>query len=95
MSNVGITKYTEQYIQNMSFDDGLKVLMVEIIGQDGVLKNPATEETLQAVAGMNYDTTSVDLSDMSNVVITYKLLGTTIAIETITKTGSIYNIVKS
>jgi hypothetical protein len=55
----------------------------------------ATEETLQAVAGMNYDTTSVDLSDMSNIVITYKLSGTTIATETITKTGSVYNIIKS
>jgi hypothetical protein len=37
-------KYTSQYIDNMSFDEGLEVKIVEIIGADGVLKNPATEE---------------------------------------------------
>jgi hypothetical protein len=29
------TKYTSQYIDNLSFDDELKVSMVEIIGSDG------------------------------------------------------------
>jgi hypothetical protein len=70
----------------------------EIVGLKNAIGthiNPATEETLQAVAGMNYDTTSVDLSDMSNIVITYKLSGSTVATETITKTGTTYDIVKT
>jgi hypothetical protein len=44
MANISKTKYTSQHIDNMSFDDDLKVSMVEIIGADGVLKNPATSE---------------------------------------------------
>ena len=39
--------HTEQEILNSSFDEALGVQMVELIGADGVLKNPATEETLQ------------------------------------------------
>lgn len=42
--SISSTKYTSQNIDNMSFDDGLKVKITEIIGSDGVLKNPATEE---------------------------------------------------
>ena len=34
--------HTEQEILNSSFDETLGVSMVEIIGADGVLKNPAT-----------------------------------------------------
>lgn len=52
MAGISKTKYSSQYIDNMSFDDDLKVSMVEIIGQDGVLKNPATEtkqDTLQSL----------------------------------------------
>jgi hypothetical protein len=37
--------HTEQEILNSSFDEGLGILIVETIGADGVLKNPATEET--------------------------------------------------
>lgn len=44
MAGISKTKYSAQAIENMSFDDGLKVKMVELIGADGVLKNPATEE---------------------------------------------------
>lgn len=42
-------RHTEQEILNSSFDETLGVSITEIIGADGVLKNPATEETLQAV----------------------------------------------
>jgi hypothetical protein len=41
--NINDVKYTVQEMGNKSFDDQLKVNMVEIIGADGVLKNPATE----------------------------------------------------
>jgi len=50
MAQIGITKYTSQNIHNLSFDDQLKVQMVEIIGANGVLQNPATEETLASLA---------------------------------------------
>jgi hypothetical protein len=39
MTNIGLTKYTSQNIDNMGFDDSLKVPMVEIIGADGNLVN--------------------------------------------------------
>jgi hypothetical protein len=57
MANISKTKYTSQYIDNMGFDDELKVPMVEIISKDGVLVNPATEETLQAVLAATGGTT--------------------------------------
>lgn len=56
MANISKTKYTSQYIDNMGFDDELKVPMVEIISKDGVLVNPATEETLQKTAEKPSDT---------------------------------------
>lgn len=62
---------------------------------NGELINPATEETLKKIAGDNYDSTTVDLSNMSNIVVTYKLLGSTVATETITKSGSVFSIVKT
>jgi len=43
------TKYTSQHIDNQSFDEGLQVKVTELINTSGVLINPATEETLQAV----------------------------------------------
>lgn len=42
------TKYTSQHIDNQSFDEGLQVRVTELIGADGVLKNPATEEKQDA-----------------------------------------------
>lgn len=47
MAGISKTHYTSQNIDNMSFDESLGVSMVEIIGADGVLKNPATETTIQ------------------------------------------------
>lgn len=53
------------------------------------------EETLRLIAGVNYDTTSIDNSNPDSVVIQYKLQGEVIATETINKAGSIVNIIKS
>lgn len=50
-------RHTEQEILNSSFDETLGVSITEIIGADGVLKNPATEETLQAVLAASGGTT--------------------------------------
>ena len=94
-------KHTSQAIDNWSFDETYQQAAVEILTENAGgtalerQKTIATEETLQKIAGMNYDTTSVDLSDMANIVIVYKLAGVTILTETVTKIGSIYNIVKS
>jgi len=94
-------KHTSQAIDNWSFDETYNQQAVEILTENAGgtalerQKTIATEETLQKIAGMNYDTTSVDLSDMANIVIVYKLAGVTILTETVTKIGSIYNIVKS
>ena len=57
-ANIAITKYTSQYIDNMSFDDELKVQIVEIIGEDGDLKNPATEENQDPLS--KYKITDLD-----------------------------------
>jgi hypothetical protein len=56
MANISKTKYTSQNIDNMGFDDELKVPMTELISKDGVLVNPATEETLQKTAEKPSDT---------------------------------------
>jgi dipeptidyl aminopeptidase/acylaminoacyl peptidase len=55
MTGISQTKYSSQNIHNLSFDDALKVQMVEIIGADGNLKtfNP-TENYSMA----NFDTSS-------------------------------------
>ena len=64
-----IIKYTSQYMDNLSFDDSLKVNMVELIGKDG---------TLQNLAGLNIPThdylgLSYTGSNLTGVV--YKLGG--------------------
>jgi hypothetical protein len=43
------TAHTSQEIDNMSFDEATGIKVTEIMGADGILKNPATEETLQAL----------------------------------------------
>lgn len=58
----------------------------------GVVIHPATEETLQSVAKLNipkHDTVVIDESlSPATTVITYKLLGTTVATKTITVSGT-------
>jgi hypothetical protein len=56
MAGISKTKYTSQNIDNMSFDDELKVKIFEIISKDGVLVNPATEETLLKTTEKPLDT---------------------------------------
>lgn len=51
--NISHTKRTSQAIDNLSFDEGLGVKITELIGADGVLKNPATEEKQDVLIG-NY-----------------------------------------
>lgn len=81
------TKYTSQYIDNMSFDDELKVSMVEIIGADGVLKNPATEEKqddeISAIKSEYYDTVEVNKSAYPTITLTKKLSGATVSTKTV------------
>lgn len=52
------TKYTSQHIDNQSFDEALQMRVTELIGADGVLKNPATEEKqdtmIAALGGGDY-----------------------------------------
>lgn len=63
------TKYTSQNIDNMSFDETLGVSMVEIIGADGVLKNPATETNITDLL-FHYKLAGIDDADA-----TYTYLG--------------------
>jgi len=42
------TKYTSQYIDNMSFDDALKTKVTQVVDHAGNFVSPATEETLAA-----------------------------------------------
>jgi hypothetical protein len=58
MSGISKTKYSSQYIDNMSFDDALKIKVVELIGADGVLKNPATEDKQDILSA--YKITDID-----------------------------------
>ena len=64
-------------------------------GLENALSVLATEETLQVVAGLNYDNTLVDMSNPASIVITYTLLGSIVGTETITQSGSTFNIAKS
>ena len=73
----------------------LRVAMDEIaVGSAGGL-NAVDSANLSIIAGKNYDTTSIDTTNPLNIVITYSLAGVTVATETITKSGSIINIVKT
>lgn len=56
---------------------------VKILEADGDTINPGTEETLQKVAGMNYDTLEVDKSDPANIVIVKKASGVVVDTKTI------------
>jgi hypothetical protein len=59
------------------------------------IQDVSTEETLRKIAGLNYDTTSVDMSDPNNIVITYLLNSVLVATETAVKTGTTWNIFKT
>ena len=94
-------KHTSQAIDNWSFDETYNQQAVEILTENAGgtalerQKTIATEETLQAIAGMNYDTTSIDSSDPASIVITYLLNSVLVATETITTSGTTITIVKT
>jgi hypothetical protein len=66
-------KHTSQAIDNWSFDEGLGVKITELIGENGVLINPATEETLQAVLSATGGSTYTYIQSAATV--TYKYYG--------------------
>jgi len=86
MVDIPTTKYTSQDIDNMSFDDELKVSVTEIIGADGILKNPATEakqdDIISAING-NYDTVEVNKTAYPTITVVKKLSGATISTKTV------------
>ena len=61
------TKLTPTNILNRSYDAGLDVIIVEQIGADGVLKNPATEAKQDELA--LYKTQTID--DYTTTSVTY------------------------
>lgn len=67
------TKYTEQYIQNMSFDDDYKISAVELM-----VENAAGTALVRQKETPIYDTLVADTSDESNIIITKKLSGVTV-----------------
>ena len=83
-------KFTKNGSLRVALDE-----MAVATGGGGDTSKLATEETLQKIAGVNYDTTSVDMSNPSNIVVTYSLAGVTVSTETISKVGATFNIVKS
>jgi hypothetical protein len=77
------------------FGSSMRTDAVRLKNTNGSEINPATEETLQAIAGINYDTTSINKSDPDNIIITYLLNGNAIATKTIVKSGTTVTIIKS
>jgi hypothetical protein len=82
-------KHTSQAIDNWSFDETYQQAAVEILtenvgGTALVRQKPiATEETLQIVAGLNYDTLEVDTTGGNTIIVTKKYLGNTVSSKTI------------
>lgn len=75
------TKWTSQNIDNMSWDEDMKVRVTEIIGADGVLKNPATEvkqdDIISAIGTEWTSNLGIDKSDATNYYFGYTQIGTT------------------
>jgi len=72
----------------MSDDDELQIYYDKI-------PDPATEETLQSIAGLDYDTETTDITDINNIITTYKKNGVTIRTETTSINGEIINVIKT
>lgn len=94
-----MTKYSSQYIDNLSFDDGLKVKVVEIVNPDGSLPSLATSDKqdtgntiLQSIAGFNipkFDEIAVTYPTTSSEVYTYKLASATVGTLTVTYSDAV------
>jgi len=83
--------------EHLEYADSKGVKRVSIFN-DGVQVSAATEETLQAVAGMNipaHDEKIVDKTDPNEIIITYKLASVTVATKTIVTSGSVITITKA
>ena len=100
MSGNNKVEETSQYLDNMSFDKKYTQNAVEILVEDESetklirQKSIATEETLQKIAGLDYDTVRVDESS-ADTIVTYSLAGVLVKTTTITESGDITTIVKS
>jgi len=98
------TKYTSQYIDNMSFDDALKTKVTQVVDHAGNFVSPATEETLKALQGFQipvHDHLALTVATTTDTWV-YKTggaAGTTVATVLITYTdsgkGTITTIAKS
>lgn len=71
----------------------------KIRNSEGTEINPATEETLQSIAGLSipkHDTRELGYTDGNLTTVTYKLLGVTVALKTLTYTdGNLSSVVVS
>jgi hypothetical protein len=88
----------EKEVEEVPFDfdskGRLKVKVDKVGGGGGGMTQDETE-ALISIAGLNYDTTSINKSDSTNIIITYLLDGSLVATETISISGTTINIVKS
>ena len=60
MLNGDPVKYTSQEMNNSSFDETLGLNAVEIVGADGVVKNPATEANQNPLS--SYQSAGMDIT---------------------------------
>ena len=68
--------------EHLGYADSKGVKRVSVFN-DGVQVNAATEETLQKIAGENYDSVTVNTSNPASIVITKKLGSTVVDTKTI------------
>jgi len=104
-NTIGITKYSSQYIDNLSFDEDYKVSVTEVVtenvaGTALVRQKPiATEETLQALQGFQipaHDEIEINYTDATKTVVTaivYKLAAVTVATKTFDLSGATKDII--
>ena len=98
MLNGDPTKYTSQEMNNSSFDELTGINTVEIVGADGIVKNPATEAKqddeivmLGSIAGFNipeYDTIEATYPTGTTEVFTYKKATATVGVITVAYSDS-------
>jgi hypothetical protein len=59
MLNGDPVKYTSQEMNNSSFDETSGLNAVEIVGEDGLVKNPATEAKQDSIIGLQANRVSI------------------------------------
>jgi hypothetical protein len=81
--------------QELIYKDHLKV-SPDRVGSGGSGGMSQTDsDALQKIAENNYDSSSIDLSDPNNILISYKLSGVVVATETINISGSTIDIIET